>query len=96
MMGAEERRWRPSESSLPERLAAARARTRRRWRRGNYCPAAGRFCLKTFWFDDATGGSRQGYVDSNATDGGAAERRPRRTWRFVPHGAIARAQASAS
>ena len=38
-----EARWRRSEDLLTNRLAAARARSWRRWRRGNPCPAAGPF-----------------------------------------------------
>ncbi len=38
-----EARWRRSEDLLTNRLAAARARSWRRWRRGNPCPAAGSF-----------------------------------------------------
>jgi hypothetical protein len=65
--------WRRSGDSLPNRLAAARARSWRRWRRGNFCPAADLFGLGTFWIEDATSGLRRGHVGSDATEGRAAE-----------------------
>ncbi len=65
--------WRRSGDLLPNRLAAARVRSWRRWLRGNYCPAAGILCLGTFWIEDATSGSRRDHVSSYATEGRAAE-----------------------
>ena len=56
-------------ASLPVCLAAARARSWHRMRRGNYCPAAkkgGPSGLGTFWIDDATPWSRRGLVRSEA------------------------------
>ncbi len=55
-------------ASLPDRLAAARAQSWHRMRRGNYCPAAkkGPSGLGTFWIDDGISGSRRGLVSSEA------------------------------
>jgi hypothetical protein len=66
-------RWRRSGDLLPNRLAAARVRSLRRWRRGNYCPAAGILCLGTFWIEDAISGSLRDHVSSNANEGRAVE-----------------------
>jgi hypothetical protein len=54
---SEKARWRRSDDLLTNRLTAARAIS---WRRGNPCPAAGRFgFLGHFWKEDATSGSRE-------------------------------------
>ncbi len=80
--------WRRSETSFPNRLAAARSRAWRRWRRGDYCPAAKR-CgpsgLRTF--GPTTRSQSRVEVSSAAT-------RPKRgsderTRRAVPSRAIA-------
>jgi hypothetical protein len=46
-------------SLLPNRLAAARARSWHRCRHGTTARQRGRFGLGTFWIDDATSGSRR-------------------------------------
>ncbi len=46
-------------SLLPNRLAAARARSWRRCRHGTTARQRGRFGLGTFWIDDSTSGSRR-------------------------------------
>ncbi len=70
-------RWRRLEDLLTNRLAAARARSWRRWRCGNPCPAAGPF--RPWDILGATSGSRAAsdqrrdrYVTSDATDSDAA------------------------
>ena len=80
-----EARWRRSEDLLTNRLAAARARSWRRWRRGTLARQRGRFGLGTFWNEDATSGSREArdqrrdrYVTSGYRLGRAKRRVSRR------------------
>jgi hypothetical protein len=71
-IGAEERGG-GDRDLLPNRLTAARVLSWHRWRRGNYCPAAGILCIGTFWIEDATSGSRRDHVSSDATECRAVE-----------------------
>ncbi len=77
-----EAQWRRSETSFPNRLAAARSRAWRWWRRGDYCPAAKR-CgpsgLRTF--GSTTRSQGRGTRPKRGSD--------ERTTRAVPNRAIA-------
>ncbi len=70
-LGAEKRGGGDRTSWFPSRLAAARARSWRRWRRGNYLlPGSGTiFGLETFW----NLGVARGIVISDATDSQATD-----------------------
>ena len=66
-LGAEEARWRRSGEFIAQSPGC---------RQGTIlaqvmaCPAAGLCGLGTFWFDDATSGSRRSHVGSNAAEPG--------------------------
>jgi hypothetical protein len=68
-----EARWRRTEDLLTIRLAAARARSWRRWRRGNFCPAAGPFRPWDILERRRDLGVARGFVTSDATASESAD-----------------------